>query len=256
MAAVVLAAGIAAFVIWWVFFRGDSPPALDFEGQKEFIEETVTNEEADPSAPESSAPESDISDSNIPEPDVAGTWRVNTEIGSLNDGTSSFAGYRIREELFGIGTVDAYGRSPDISGTITITDSENGTFLLEQVLISVDLRSLQSDRPNRDGAVQNALDTDEFPFTEFSLTTPLSIPASALEEGLEAAIEGNLTVHGETLPVAIPIEAGLAADFILVTGTVQVKFDDFGISAPSAAIVASVSDTITIEIQCNFERVS
>jgi hypothetical protein len=49
-----------------------------------------------------------------------GTWKVDTSIGSFSDSTSSFVGYRVQEQLANIGANTAVGRTPDVSGTLTL----------------------------------------------------------------------------------------------------------------------------------------
>jgi hypothetical protein len=49
-----------------------------------------------------------------------GTWAIDTESGSFNDFTSTFAGYRVEEELGGVGANTAVGRTPDVSGSLKI----------------------------------------------------------------------------------------------------------------------------------------
>ena len=47
---------------------------------------------------------------------------------------------------------------------------------------------------------------------------------------------GDLTVHGVTKSVQIPLEAQLTGDTIVVVGSLDVLFSDFGVSAPTAPI--------------------
>ena len=68
----------------------------------------------------SSAPAASFS--GLPVPATAdGTWKVDTSIGSFADNTSSFVGYRVQEQLAGIGANKAVGRTPDVSGTLTLS---------------------------------------------------------------------------------------------------------------------------------------
>ena len=45
---------------------------------------------------------------------IAGTWTVDTSIGefSFEDSTGTFVGFRVQEELCGIGSTTAVGRTP------------------------------------------------------------------------------------------------------------------------------------------------
>ncbi len=52
--------------------------------------------------------------------EIAGTWTLDTSIGSFDDFSGSFVGYRVQEELAGIGGQTAVGRTPDVTGSLTI----------------------------------------------------------------------------------------------------------------------------------------
>ena len=45
-----------------------------------------------------------------------GTWNVDTSRGSIGDGTASFVGYRVQEQLVGVGGHTAVGRTPKVTG--------------------------------------------------------------------------------------------------------------------------------------------
>jgi polyisoprenoid-binding protein YceI len=97
-----------------------------------------------------------------------GTWTVDTESGSLDDGTSTFAGYRIDEELSGFGTNTAVGRTPDVTGEMTI----EGT-TVTGLEVTVDMTTLRSDDDRRDSQLSGrGLETAQYPTATFSLTEP------------------------------------------------------------------------------------
>ena len=92
---VVLAAG--GFAFWQLFGGSDpSPVALN----------PVTSAAA-PTATASSGGSLD------------GTWTIDDTSGSLAEGISSFAGYRVKEELAGTGANTAVGRTQNVSGSLT-----------------------------------------------------------------------------------------------------------------------------------------
>lgn len=75
----------------------------------------------------------------------------------------------------------------------------------------------------------------------------------AAGEEITTDASGNLTVHGETRPVTIPIEARWSGDVIDVAGSLEVALADFGMTPPERPFV-SVSETGTMEFQLAFER--
>ena len=51
---------------------------------------------------------------------------------------------------------------------------------------------------------------------------------------------GDLTIHGVTTPVTLPLEAQLVDDTIVVVGSLDIALSTYGVEAPSAPIVVSV----------------
>lgn len=182
---------------------------------------------------------------------VAGAWTVDTTIGDFDyeQATGSFAGFRVDEELT-IGEVTAVGRTGEVSGFIQL-----GAGVLEAAEITVDMSTIATDRSLRDGRTRQALGTDQFPNAVFVLTESVALPADAADGAafsLEAA--GDLTVKGVTNPAIFALEAQLVDDVIVVVGSTEVHFDDYGVQAPSAPIVVSVEDHGIIEFQLLFTR--
>ena len=60
---------------------------------------------------------------------------------------------------------------------------------------------------------------------------------------------GDLTIHGVTKSVEIPLEAQLVDGTVVLVGSTEVTFSDYGVEVPSAPVVVSVSDTGTLELQ-------
>ena len=182
---------------------------------------------------------------------VAGTWTVDTTIGDFDyeQASGSFAGFRVDEELT-IGEVTAVGRTGEVSGFIQL-----GAGVLEAAEITVDMSTIATDRSLRDGRTRQALGTDQFPNAVFVLAEPVALPAGAADGAafsLEAA--GDLTVKGVTNPAVFALEAQLVDNVIVVVGSTEVHFDDYGVQAPSAPIVVSVEDHGIIEFQLLFTR--
>ena len=51
---------------------------------------------------------------------IAGTWSVDPSVGSFSDFSGSFVGYRVKETLASIGATEAVGRTPAVTGTVTV----------------------------------------------------------------------------------------------------------------------------------------
>ncbi len=228
---VVLVAG-AAGVVW--FLRDDSPDEVDIDAAAEGVAERSTTTgvgggvAADPG-------------------DVSGTWTVDAESGEFDDesATGTFAGIRIEEELASIGSTTAVGRTGDVSGTVVI----DGT-TVTSADIEVDVTTITTNESRRDDKVQQALETSQFPTATFSLTQPIELGADATDgDAVSVTGVGELTVHGVTKPVEIPIEAKLVGDTIVMTASTEITFSDYGVEVPESPIVLSVADVGTMELQ-------
>lgn len=219
--------------VWW-FFRDDAPNEVDIAEAASQVSTVQVDDTA-------SATDG-----------VSGTWTVDTSIGefSFEDSTGTFVGFRVDEELSGIGSTTAVGRTPDVSGTLTI----DGTTVTD-VTIEADMTAITTNEQRRNDRVQSALDTDQFPTATFVLTEPIELGDESLS-GNTATVDatGELTIHGVTKTVTIPLQATLVDDTIVVVGSLEVSFADYGVSVPSAPVVVSAEDHGPIELQLFFTR--
>ena len=186
--------GIAVFAGWWFLLRDDSPPPPDLESAIQIastaqIATTTTNSATVPSttltptsttkAPATIAPTSTTQDLDPnEETDIAGTWSVDTTIGSfgIDESTSSFVGFRIQEVLArGIGEVTAVGRTPLVDGTLNFVEGS-----LTKAEIIADLTELRTDRSMRDSKVQSALNTSTHPNAVFVLDETITLNNSKI----------------------------------------------------------------------------
>lgn len=283
VAAVILVGG-GAFA-WW-FLRDDAPDevSIDSAAAQVIDQATASTGATDTTAPSGTASTPDTSESTVAtdgdaddsaapsdEADesstttvatdtagaaegegIDGTWTVDTSIGefSYEDSTGTFVGFRIAEELQGIGSTEAVGRTPEVAGTLVA----DGTTITE-VTIEADMGAITTNDSRRDDNVWRALDTDEFPTATFVLTEPIDLGDDALA-GNVAAVDaaGDLTIHGETRSVTFPLEAQLVGDTVVVVGSLDIAFAEYGVEVPSAPVVISVDDHGPIELQLFFTR--
>lgn len=180
-----------------------------------------------------------------------GTWTVDTDSGSFEDFTSTFAGYRIEEELAGIGANTAVGRTPEVGGTLRIEATT-----ITEVSIEIDLTTLTSDEDRRDDALQTrGLETGTFPTATFELTQPIEVAETPAEgEVIEIDAIGELTLHGVTREVAIPVQGRWTDDRIEVVSSFEIALADYDIERPTGFSVLSIGDTGTVELNLLFEK--
>ncbi len=245
--------------LWW-FFRGDAPDAVSIDDAAAQVIDDITTEEVatetaatEPvTAPVTASTSVDTTITDSSSLDFAGVWSVDTSIGEFNyeDSTGTFVGFRIAEELSGIGSTTAVGRTPEVTGTLTI----DGT-TVTSVTIEADMSAITTNESRRDDKVQSALDTGGFPTATFVLTEPIELgKATADGEAVSVDAIGELTIHGVTTTVTIPLDAQLVDGTVVVVGSLEISFADYGVSVPSAPVVLSVDDHGEIELQLFFTR--
>ena len=85
--------------------------------------------------------------------------------------------------------------------------------------------------------------TNQFPTATFKLTSPIEL-GDAAATGAKTAVTatGDLTIKGVTKSVQFPLKAQLTGDTVVVVGSLDVAFSDFGITVPKSRIVLSVED--------------
>lgn len=244
---VAIAAGIVGVAIvlggaglFW-YLNQPVPEAVSLEGAVADV--ASSQPPADDTTEPSDGAESD---------DIDGVWTVDQSIGefSFEEATSSFAGFRIDEELASIGATTAVGRTPVVAGSLTIT----GTTITDTT-IEADLSAIVTNASRRDNAVQRALDTGTFPIATFTLSAPIEIGAIPAEgEPVPVVALGELTIKGVTQPIEIPLETQLVEDLIVVVGSVDITFADWGVEMPTSPGVVSVEDHGILELQLFFRR--
>jgi polyisoprenoid-binding protein YceI len=260
LALVVLASALAVGGVVW-FLRDDAPPEVSLEGALAGVTTTlVPADTATTAAPDTATTagasgttaREQTATSGEPPAGVDGVWSVDTSIGEFDfqAATGSFVGFRVAEELQGIGSTEAVGRTPAVTGTIEI---EGGRLLA--AFVEADLTRLVTDDSRRDSRARGALETDQFPTATFVLTEPVDLGDAADSGGpLTGTAVGELTVHGVTRPVEVELEAQRSGDVIAVVGRTPVVFADYGVSVPSAPIVVSAADNGLVELQLLFTR--
>lgn len=228
--AVVVPVLLAAAGLWWFVLRHDTPAAVN-------LDEALAGIEGAP------APAS------VADNPADGTWKLDLSITNAQGG-GSFTGFRIDEVLVSVGKATAVGRTPSVEGSVTIAGS---TVTAAQV--AADLTDITTDDSRRDSAVQRALATSRYPDATFVLTQPIAV-GSAPADGQRITVPatGDLTIRGVTKSVTVDLQAQLQGDVLVVVGSAPVVLADYGITAPTAPVVASVAGEGTFEFQLYFRR--
>ena len=182
---------------------------------------------------------------------IDGTWKVDTSIGSFAKFTDSFVGYRIQEELAGIGGNEVVGRTPAVSGSMKIAGTQ-----VTEATIEADLTGLTTDDSNRDRQlVRQGIQTGQFPTATFKLTSPIELGSVPVDgKSVDVTAKGQFTLHGQTKDVEVPMKAVLSGNTVVLTGSLPIVLADYGIDKPNSFKVLSIADSGKMELQIFFTK--
>jgi polyisoprenoid-binding protein YceI len=166
-------------------------------------------------------------------------------------GTGSTVGYRVGEKLGALPAPDdAVGRTSSVTGTVTISGSgSSGRVAASGANFKAEVNTLVSDKARRDKFIRtHGLQTDQFPEATFVATKGITLPAST-EKGqpVQVTCVANLTIHGVTKAVSIPLSVQLAGSQVQVVGALTFPFSEFGMIPPSIGSFVSVEPNATLE---------
>jgi polyisoprenoid-binding protein YceI len=250
-AAVVIAVlAVGGYGLWYLFLRPSGPPPVSItdvsvpSATASSAASSAASSGATATSGATTASGSSASSGSSGSSGLDGTWNVDPSLGS-------FVGYRVQEQLASIGANTAVGRTSGVTGSLTLTGST-----VTAVDITADMTQLQSDDQRRDGQLRNqGIQYVKYPTAEFKLTSPIdlgSIPADG--QTVSATATGDLTLHGVTKSVQIPLQAKLSGGHVIVTGSLPIAFADYRIEAPTSFAVLSVEDHGTMELQLLFTK--
>ncbi len=175
-----------------------------------------------------------------------GSWTLHPSDGR------SFVGYRVQEQ-FAAATIEstATGRTGEVQGTLRVSGTT-----VDGVTVTANLATLKSDKSLRDARLHTmGLETDRFPDAKFVQTQPIRLAhVPAAGETVDATAVGDLTLHGVTRTVSIPVQGRWDGQAVQVVGHLPITFSDYRIDAPSIGGFTSVSDHGELEFQVFFTR--
>lgn len=181
--------------------------------------------------------------------DIDGTWNIDTSIGSFDDYSGTWVGFRVSEVLSPGGALDAVGRTPVVGGQL----EASGT-TIESAVIEADLTAIVSDKPRRDNAIQRALGTNEFPTATFVSTEAADLGALPGEDAFTASMPGTLTIRDVSQDVTLDLTGQRVGETVVVVGELPIDFTSFGVTMPTAPIVVSVEDAGDLQWKLFFTR--
>jgi polyisoprenoid-binding protein YceI len=216
--AVVLVAAVV--VAYLAFFRGSSEERL-----------TLTPAE-----------DTESSSAGVTADTAAGRWSAVA---------GSEAGYRVREKLSRLpAKSDAVGRTTAVSGGMTVA-ARGDQLVARDLRVEVDVSKLQSDEARRDNRIRtDGLETDRFRTATFVSSGEVVAPADATSgKAFTADVTGDLTLHGVTRQVTIPVEARLDGGNLQVVGSYKFPMSMFEIDPPNVGGIVTVDPDATLEFK-------
>jgi polyisoprenoid-binding protein YceI len=215
-AVLVVAVGGAAF-IYFVLFPTSAPPPFRLHAAKH----------------------SAVLSSGSP---LAGQWMI---------ASGSQAGYRVREKLAFLPALsDAVGRTSQVTGSATFTDSGSNVAVTAASFV-INVYSLKSNESLRDEHIHTiGIQSATYPRASFKLTSPVTLPKRALSGGIvDVKVTGDVTMHGTTKLLTIPIEITLSTSKIQAVGSYTFPWALFNMQAPSVGGFVNVENTATMEFK-------
>jgi polyisoprenoid-binding protein YceI len=178
---------------------------------------------------------------------LAGRWTV---------AGSSAAGYRVRERLaFLPAASQAVGRTSSITGSATFTKSTSGATVAQASFV-VDLSTLKSDRSMRDEKIRTiGLESERYPKATFVLSSPITLPASALTgQAVHVSATGRLMIHGTTKTETIPLALRVSGSEVEAVGSITFPWSEFNMTAPSVGGFVTVTSSATMEFELHLRH--
>ncbi len=167
-------------------------------------------------------------------------------------GDRSLASYTTREKFFDQPSpIFVTGTTSAISGDLHLDRTTWQPAADPPSVITVDLRTLQTDSSRRDNAIRGRfLESNTYPMATFVLKRVAGVPQS-YQEGTEVTVvlEGELTVREITKPVSWQGTAKLEGNTLTgKVGTSELKYADFGIPQITIRILA-VEDWFKLDME-------
>jgi polyisoprenoid-binding protein YceI len=234
---------------WYFFIRDTSPEQVSLS---DAVAKATSTSAATSGTAQSSTTAAPSSASGVPASAAGsgsgldGTWR-------LKEGSENFAGFRIQEELAGFGGKTVVGRTPSVTGSMTLAGST-----ISNVKIDADMTQITTDSDMRNRAIRTrGLETNTYPTATFTQTAPLTLPSPPVDgTPINATITGDLLVHGVGKSLEIPVKAQLTGDtVVVVVEPFDVAIADFAIEKPLVpGQVLAIADNAQFELQLFFVK--
>jgi polyisoprenoid-binding protein YceI len=142
-----------------------------------------------------------------------------------------------------------HGKAPEFSGAIDAAAGERGEWSI-QARVVVKAAAMVTGNASRDRNMrEKVLETDRFPEIVFEAHR-VHADLSRLKPGerFTAEVEGDLTVHGKSAPIRVPVDVSVLADAVILEGSFALSWKQYGLHDPSFGIV-TVRDPLKLHFR-------
>jgi polyisoprenoid-binding protein YceI len=116
---------------------------------------------------------------------------------------------------------------------------------LAEATVSIDAASLETGNTERDADMRrDFLEVQRFPTIELRGEELLTPHAAAKEASWDVILHGQLTVHGVTRPVKIPMAVSLSAEHAVARGHMHLDMRDYQIRVPRLLLIPMKSEVL------------
>ena len=146
------------------------------------------------------------------------------------------------------GVSNVHGRFGGVKGTLVYNEAD---ITKATVTVTIDTSTVDTGEPNRDAHLKTAafFDVPNFPTATFT-------SSSVVKNGSKLTVNGNLTLHGVTLPVVLdvegpstPVEGHDKKPHSGFTATTTLSRTAYGIGSSFPAVVVGDEVKLTIELE-------
>ena len=144
-----------------------------------------------------------------------------------------------------------HGRAPQISGRLDATPGMGGDWKVQSRIV-VAAAAMESGSESRDRKMrEKTLEVDKFPEIVFEARRVVG-DLSKLRPGERGTVEvtGDLTVHGKTISLRLPVDVQLLEGGAVLSGSFPLAWKQFGLADPSFGII-TVREPMKIAFRLN-----
>lgn len=158
--------------------------------------------------------------------------------------------YTIEEVLNGVDTT-VVGTTSEVAGDILVNADDLSQSEIGEIRINA--RTFATDEDRRDNSVARFVLQSESDENEFIIFQPTAITSdsvsAAVGDSVTLQVTGDLTIVGVTKSVTFDVTAALqSADQLTGSAQLSVLLTDFGLTIPDVPFVASVEDSVLLQL--------